>query len=328
MGARQLRANLLLLLAATIWGFAFVAQREAATNGMSAWGFNGTRFWLGALSLLPVIAVLDRRRLGHDELRHTPRDSWRAVLVPGVLIGLVLFGAASLQQIGVETTTAGNAGFITGLYMVLVPVIGIGLGHRTHRNIWLGIVLALAGLYLLSVTDGLSIHRGDLLVLLGTPVWAAHILLIDHFSPQVDPLRLSVAQFATCAALNDVVGLSVDEVPFAGLGATVWWVLFAGLMSVGVAYTLQVVAQRDALPSHAAMILSLEALFGALGGALLLGERMTGRAYVGCGLMMAGILLAQVKPRSGAGSGGATEVPVGGIPAPVPEPKPAMLDET
>lgn len=312
--ARQLRANALLLLTAIIWGFSFVAQVVGGAH-VDAFSFNGTRFALGALSLLPLIWFLDSRRESDRGERSTAgRDAWRAALVPGLIAGAALFVAAWLQQAGMEQTTAGNGGFITGLYMVVVPLLGLALGHKTTWNTWLGIVLAVAGLYLLCVKGGFTMSRGDLLLLVGTLFWALHILLIDRFSPRLDPLRLSVVQFFACALDNTVAALALQPHPFGGLGQAVGPILYGGLMSVGVAYTLQVVAQRDAKPSHAAMLLSLESLFAAVGGALLLHEVMSWRGYLGCALMMAGILLSQLSP------GGSADEPSGVDVVPEPSP--------
>lgn len=301
----RMRANLLLLLTAIIWGFSFVAQVAGAEH-VGPFTFNGVRFALGALSLLPLIAFFDARRrqapaatataptgAAAPSLTETGGAAWRRALVPGLAAGAVLFTAAWLQQWGMGHTTAGNGGFITGLYMVLVPIFGIALGHRTSWNTWVGIVLAVVGLYLLSIKDGLSMSYGDTLVLIGTVFWATHILLIDRFS-RLDPLRLSAVQFATCSVISLVAALASESEPLSGIGGAIIPLLYGGLMSVGVAYTLQVVAQRDAKASHAAMILSLESMFAAVGGALLLGENMGVRGYLGAALMMAGILLSQV----------------------------------
>lgn len=305
----RLRGNLLLLTTAIVWGFSFVAQVVGGAH-VEAFTFNGTRFGLGALSLLPLIAFLDSRaRLGTKERR----GAWRAALVPGVGAGLVLFIASWLQQRGMESTTAGNGGFITGLYMVLVPVIGLALGQRTTWSTWVGIALAVTGLYLLSVKEGFTMSGGDALVLGGTLFWAVHILVVDHFANRLDPLRLSVVQFGACSLYNLAVAPVFETHPYGGLPDAVVPILYGGLMSVGVAYTLQVVGQRDALPSHAAMILSLESLFAAVGGAALLGETMSLRGYLGCALMMGGILLSQV--------GGSSET--GDAPGTVPVPEPA-----
>lgn len=295
----RLRANSLLVLTAAIWGFAFVAQRIGAGH-LGPFAFNGTRFLLGALVLLPVIGYADRVRHtapGRDAaepLATSPiaADRWRAAAVPGLVAGVVLVTASWLQQLGVGMTTAGKAGFITGLYVVLVPVIGLLVGHGTGRLTWAGVTVAVVGLYLLTMTEGSGMAPGDALVLVGAGFWAVHILVIDHFAG-IDPLRLSVVQFAVCGGISLILAIATEADTFAGLSAAMWPVLYGGLLSVGVAYTLQVVAQRHAKPTHAAIILSTEAVFGAIGGAILLAEQMSGRALAGCALMLAGIVLAQ-----------------------------------
>ena len=292
VGSRRARANLLLLLCAAIWGFAFVAQSVGAHIG--AFTFTATRFTMGALVLLPLIAWLDRGR-GVGRAEGVRR--WRAAVVPGLVCGAVLFGGSALQQIGIESTTAGNAAFVTGLYVVAVPIVSVLLGSRPHAAIWVGAALALGGLYLLTVTADATVNPGDLTVLGGTAFWTAHILALAHFSPRVDVLRLSVLQFAATAAYATVAALALDPAPFRGVPDALGALLYAGVVSVGVAFTLQVVAQADAIPSHASMIMSLEAMFGALGGVLLLGEQMGPRALAGAGLMMTGILVAQVPAR-------------------------------
>lgn len=307
----RVRANLLLLACAAIWGFAFVAQRLGAHVG--AFTFNSTRFLIGAVSLLPIIWVLDRRagRGAGERL-----GAWRSVVVPGLICGGLLFGGSTLQQIGVETTTAGNAAFVTSLYVVMVPLLGIAFGHRTGLLTWAGVGLAVPGLYLLTVADTLaSVNTGDVLCLIGTVFWTGHILAIGHFARRLDVLRLSVAQFVANSAYAAVAALLFEQAPFAGVPDALGPILYAGIMAVGVAYTLQVVGQRHARSSHAAMILSLEAMFGAIGGAVLLGETMGVRGLFGAGLMMAGIVLSQV-PAPG--------TPEGDL-APVPEPPSTAL---
>lgn len=298
--ALRTRANLLLGLTAAIWGLGFVAQRLGADH-MGAMSFNAARFAIGALSLLPLIWWFSRQRRtapvvtpeppAGEIFDETPPRVGASPLLPGLAAGAVLFSAAGLQQVGIATTTAGKAGFITGLYIVLVPVLGLALGHRAGVPVWLGLGLAVPGLWLLSMTEDLTIATGDLLVLAGALFWALHILVIDHFVRTVDALKLSAAQFAACALLSAGTALVVEERPFAGFAPALWAVLYGGLFAVGVAYTLQVVAQQHAKPSHAALILSLEAVFGALGGWLLLGEVMSGRMLLGAALLMTGILV-------------------------------------
>lgn len=302
-GTRRVRANLLLLLCSAIWGFAFVAQSVGAHIG--AFTFTATRFAMGALVLLPVIAWLDRGR-GVGRAEGVRR--WRRVVVPGLACGALLFGGSALQQIGIESTTAGNAAFVTGLYVVAVPVVSVVLGRRPHLAIWVGAVLALAGLYLLTVTADARVNPGDLTVLGGTAFWTAHIMALAHFSPRLDVLRLSVAQFVATACYATVSAFWLEPAAFAGVPDALGALLYAGVVSVGIAFTLQVVAQADALASHASMIMSLESVFGALGGALLLGELMGPRALAGAGLMMAGILVAQL-PARGEREGPAVPVP-------------------
>lgn len=289
----RVRSNLLILLTSAIWGFAFVSQRIGADN-MGPFAFNGVRFTLGAISLVPVIMWLDRRK---GTTRQERVSATRRSLMPGMIAGLVLFSAAALQQIGLETSTAGEAAFISGLYMVIVPLLGLAIGIRTTWHIWVGITLAAAGLYLLSVTEGLSIAPGDLLLLGGAVFWAIHILVIDRYAPHHDALRLSLVQFVACAAASLVVAVLTEPEPFAGVAATTVPLLYGGFISVGVAYTLQVVAQRHVRPADAALIFSTEALFGVIGGALLLGENLGLRGYAGCSLMLAGIVVSQLSPQ-------------------------------
>lgn len=300
--ALRARANLLLVLTAAIWGLGFVAQRLGA-DSMGAMSFNALRFAIGALSLLPLIWWFARRNRAaplvvpeppagevYDE---TPpvRSQAGSPLVPGLVVGAVLFTGAGLQQVGIATTTAGKASFITGLYIVLVPVLGLALGQRATRAVWVGLGVAVPGLYLLTMTEDLTIATGDLLVLVSAVFWAVHILVIDRYIRTVDALELSAAQFATCALLSLGAALVFEAQPFSGLGPALGAVLYSGLIAVGVAYTLQVVAQRHAKPSHAALLLSLETVFGALGGWLLLGEVMSPQMLLGCALMLTGIVV-------------------------------------
>lgn len=289
----RLRGDLLLLLTATIWGLAFVAQRVGADH-MGPLAFNGVRFGLGAISLLPVIVAFDHLRTRRGE----PADRTgrlRAALVPGIVAGLVLFTASWLQQWGLNWTTAGKAGFITGLYIVLVPILGIALRHRTGLYTWIGALTALVGLYVLSVRDGFTIEQGDGLVLVSSVLWATHILLVDRFTG-LDALRFSAVQFATTSLVSLAAAVAFESAPFAGIEAAAMPIFYGGVLSVGVAYTLQVFGQRDAAPSAAAIILSMEAVFAAIGGIVLLGEPLTWREMTGFGLMFAGIVISQRTP--------------------------------
>ncbi|MFH1570935.1 MAG: DMT family transporter [Gemmatimonadota bacterium] len=276
----------LLLLAAAIWGFAFAAQRAGMAH-VGPFLFNGLRFALGCLPLLPFLSRWHRQE---------PAALSRAAVARGVGLGAVLFAAASLQQVGIVHTTAGKAGFITGLYVVLVPLFGLAIGHRAGPWAWAGATVAAVGLYLLSAQADLRMEAGDLLVLACAAVWAVHVLLVDRLVRQVHWSLLAFTQFATCAALSLGVAALSEPASAAAVGAAAWPLLYAGALSVGVGYTLQVVGQRGAPPAPAAIILSLEAVFAALGGWLVLGEQLSSRELAGCALMLAGMVASQLAP--------------------------------
>ena len=281
-------ANLLLLTTAAIWGFGFVAQ-VLGMNYLEPFAFIGARFVLGALSLLPVIWYLRRRE------KPTGPGIYYMIFASCVL-GTILFAASSFQQVGLLYTTASNAGFITGMYMVFVPIFGLMLGMATSLATWIGCMVAATGLYLLGVDDQYQMGYGDLLQLVGAGIWALHILVIDHFTKHVPGVELACGQFIVCS----ILGIFVSTV-FAG-ESTAWsqlvaagpTLVYAGIVTVGVAYTLQVVAQAKANPVHAGIILSLEAVFGALGGYLMLDELLNTRQLVGCALMLVGMILSQL----------------------------------
>jgi len=276
-------AEALLLITAMIWGFAFVAQRAGMSHA-GPFAFNAIRFALGALILTPFV---------RKECTKRGATSVRGGALGILLTGIPLFLGASAQQAGLVHTTAGKAGFITGLYVVLVPLLALPMGHRPGRRMWYGATLAVAGLYLLSMQAGVKLASGDGLVLVGAFCWAAHVHAVGYFSPRLGPLRLAQAQFAVCAVLS-VASAAVWESPNARLMGALVPLLYSGLLSVGVGYTLQVVAQERATPSAAAIILSLESVFAALGGWMMLGERLSGRQCAGCALMLAGTVWSQI----------------------------------
>jgi drug/metabolite transporter (DMT)-like permease len=282
-----LKSDLLLLLAAGIWGFAFIAQRVGMAH-MGPFAFNGVRFALGAMALLPFIL----RRSSAPGKR--PPGSIRKMISFGLMAGIPLFLGASLQQVGLVYTTAGNAGFITGLYVVIVPVLGLFLGKGSGAGTWVGAVLAAAGLYLLSAADTAAVSFGDLLVFAGAFFWAGHVLVIGWLSPRMDPLGLAAAQFSVCALLSLATAFLFEDLSLYGLYRAALPIVYGGVFSVGIAYTLQVVAQRDAPPAHAAILLSLEAVFAAFGGWLILDEIFTAKKLSGCLLMLSGMLLSQL----------------------------------
>jgi len=290
MKTQNLRANFILLLAAAIWGLSFVTQR-VASNYIGPFTFNGIRFALGSLSLLPLIIVGDRKEKTGGETRHMQESS----VLPGVLAGSVIFIAAALQQIGLGQTSAGKAAFITGLYMVFVPIFGIFLKQKVKATSWLGIIVAVSGLYLLSVTDKFTVQKGDLYVLTGAFFWAAQILIIDRFANRVNGLKLSCLQFLTASILSTAVAIIFEEIALSSILKAAVPILYGGILSTGVAYTLQIYGQKHTPPSHAAICLSFEAVFGSLGGMIILKENLDARGYAGCMLMFAGMLLSQLQ---------------------------------
>lgn len=291
---KRLSANMLLLLTAAIWGFAFVAQR-IGSQYVGAFTFNGIRFALGSISLIPLIIYFNRRNKSKGSSNNNVYVNSKRTILYGALVGIALYAGSTLQQVGIIYTTAGKASFITGLYIVLVPIAGIFLKHKTGRNAWLGVLFAIVGLYLLSVNDNFSIGYGDLLEVIGAVFWTMHILIIDYFSNKMDALILSCIQFATCSILSLVTALIFEKITIISISNALVPILYGGLLSVGVAYTLQVVAQKNAKPSHVALILSMESVFGAVGGAVFLGETMSSRGYMGCILIFTGILVSQIK---------------------------------
>jgi drug/metabolite transporter (DMT)-like permease len=282
-----MRSDALLLLAAVIWGGGFVAQR-AGMEHVGPFTFNGVRFLLACLVLLPVAA---RRRYTAGQ-RGEPRRP--APIRGGCLAGLLLFSGSSLQQLGMVSTTAGKAGFITGLYVVFVPILGLLWKQRTGAGTWVGTLLAAGGLYLLSVTKGFSMASGDLLVLAGAVVWAGHVLTIGWLSPGNDPIELALTQFAFCAVASLAAAFCFETVDLRSIADGTVPIIYGGVFSVGIAFTLQVVAQRHCPPAHTAILLSLEAVFAALGGWILLDETIGSRGLCGCALMLAGMLLSQL----------------------------------
>ncbi len=284
-----LKADFLLVLTAMIWGFAFVAQR-VGMDYVGPFTFNAVRFALGSLSLLPLIWLQQQRKPAEipDEKPKKP------VLIWAILAGGALFAGASFQQAGMVYTTAGKAGFITGLYVVIVPLLGLFWKQRPSLGTWLGAILAATGLYFLSITNEFTISLGDLLVLISAFFWSSHVLLIGWLAPRTDSLRLAAAQFAVCAIFSFLTALAIETVSLASIWQGIVPILYGGICSVGIAYTLQIIAQRDAHPAHSAIIMSLEGLFAAIGGWLVLGEVLSMRGLLGCALMLAGMMFSQI----------------------------------
>ncbi|SDJ57173.1 DMT family transporter [Microbulbifer yueqingensis] len=300
MNRKQARAEILLLLAALFWGLAFVPQKIAMAH-IEPLAFNAWRFILGGLVLVPLVYWLSSRRAlqpGEDG-GHRVNHSWRRCLPGGAVLGFWLFLGAALQQAGLLYTAAGRAGFITGFYLLLVPVIGLSLGHRTNRWTWAGIGLALVGLYWLADFSAEAQLIGDLMVFASAFVFAVQVLSADHFVRRYDALRLACIQFLVCGLLSAVASLLVEQPTLSAAADAAWPIAYMMVFSTAIAFTFQLLAQRDAAPSHATVIMSLEAVFALAAGWLLLNELLTARELVGCGLMLAGMLVSHYGNHTG-----------------------------
>lgn len=288
---KKIKTTVLLFTTAIIWGFAFVAQRLGA-DYVGAYTFNGTRFMLGAVSLIPVILIFEPK----EKEKALHKTKMKKTVLTAIAAGFILFMASTLQQVGIEITkSAGKAGFITGLYTVLVPVFGIFLKRKTGVNVWIGAVLAVAGIYLLSVNEDFSIGSGDIVLLIGAVFWAFHILIIDYFSDCYYSLRFAAIQFFFCSLFSLIGAVMFESFDFVAIKNALIPILYGGFMSVGVAYTCQILAQKDADPTYASIVFSTESVFSAVGEAIILHEFMSGRGYFGCALVFAGIVISQLK---------------------------------
>ena len=294
MKTQALKTDLLMLIAAAIWGFAFVAQREGMET-MGPFLFSGVRFLIGVVALSPVVWYLSKK----PQQSHKAEVSAKKLILAGTVAGLLLFGGISCQQVGLQYTTAGKAGFITGLYIFFVPLIGLFLGQRTGSGTWLGATIALFGLYLLSIKEDFTIAEGDLLQLICAVFFAAHVLVIGYLAKRMDTLKLALVQYLVCGVISLLIAIAIEMISWDMIVATTIPLLYAGVMSTGIAYTLQVVAQQHAHSSHAAIILSLEGAFAVLGGWLLLDEHLPARGLLGCALMLTGMFLSQLFPKLG-----------------------------
>lgn len=297
----QIRNSLLLVLTALIWGASFVAQSKGGDT-VGPFTFNGVRSIMGGLVLLPVIAFMDRRRMNTEAAKKEDR---RSLYIGGVCCGTALFLATSFQQMGIYLgTPAGKAGFLTACYIVFVSVIGMFIGKKSGPAIWIGMLITVVGLYLLCITKNTGFASSDVLELICAVIFAVHILIIDHFSPMVDGVRMSCLQFFVCGILSLIPMFIVDMRHSAAgfidtisvlMTAAAWPpILYAGVMSCGVAYTLQIIGQKGLNPTIASMLMSLESVFSVLAGRLLLGERLSVRQLTGCILIFMAVTLAQL----------------------------------
>ena len=308
---RNWRSPLLLLLTATIWGVAFVAQ-SVGMDYVKPFTFNGVRSLLGAAVLVPLIFLLGHRKDERIDAADSPKkgakdsegkdsegkdstgESTKTLWLGGILCGICLCVASSLQQIGIQYTTAGKAGFLTAMYIIIVPVLGIFVGKKLNPSVGISILMATVGLYLLSIKDGFNIGNGDIYVILCAIVFAVHIMVIDYFSPKCNGVKLSCIQFLVCGILCIIVAL-IFEKPQLDQILDAWLpIAYAGIMSCGVAYTLQIIGQKNMNPTVASLILSLESVISVLAGWVILHQALSARELVGCVIMFAAIILAQL----------------------------------
>lgn len=294
--SKKMQSNILLLITAMIWGSAFVAQK----NGMDYVGaltFGGIRTFMGGLVLIPVILIMNK---GKEPLfSKERREENKAILIGGICCGAALFIASTLQQFGVAHTTAGKAGFITTLYVAFVPIISVILRKRVRNIMWLCVLLGIGGMYLLSVKPGeFSISFGDALVLCCALGFAIHIMVISHFSPKMDGIKLSCVQFLFAGTLG-IIGMFIFEEPDIKniLDCTIP-LLYAGVLSCGIGYTLQIVAQKHAEPTVASLLMSLESVFSVIFGWLLLNELLTLREIIGCVVIFAAVIISNIPEKT------------------------------
>ena len=299
MKTGQLRNSLLLLLTSFIWGVAFVAQ-SIGGEAVGCFTFNGVRSLIGAAVLLPVIAFLDgqkKKEMGEEKFLEQKGDS-KTLLLGGVCCGVMLCIASNFQQFGISFTTVGKAGFITAMYILIVPILGLFMKKKVGVKVWLGVVLATIGLYMLCMTsESFSLSKGDFLVLICAGFFSLHILIIDYFSPKVDGVRMSCIQFFVCGIISVIIAFIFESPSLSAILSGWLPILYAGVLSCGVAYTLQIVGQKNMDPTVASLILSLESVFSVLAGWLILNQTMTLREFSGCGLMFLAIILAQLPDR-------------------------------
>ena len=301
MKTGQMKNSLLLLLTAFIWGVAFVAQ-SVGGEAVGCFTFNGVRSLIGAVVLLPVIYFLDvqkKKEMGEEKFLEQ-KDDKKTLLLGGICCGVMLCIASNFQQFGISFTTVGKAGFITAMYILIVPILGLFMKKKVGIKVWLGVVLATIGLYMLCMTsESFSLSKGDFLVLICAGFFSLHILIIDYFSPKVDGVRMSCIQFFVCGVISTAIAFIFENPSFSAILSGWLPILYAGVLSCGVAYTLQIVGQKNMDPTVASLILSLESVFSVLAGWLILNQTLSARELLGCVLMFGAIILAQLPEKKG-----------------------------
>lgn len=286
---KTLKYNLLLVLAALIWGASFVAQ-SVGVELIGPFTFNGIRFVIGGIVLLPVIFFIDKKKT----VSKKPVSGFKDNLKAGLICGCVLCAASSFQTIGIVYTTAGKSGFITALYVILVPIFGLLLGRRSRFSLWISAVLAVIGMYLLCVNEGLGINKGDALTLICAVLFAVHILVIDKYAPGRDGVKISSLQFLVAGVISLIIAAFTEEIIREQILLCTVPILYAGVFSCGIAYTLQIIGQQKTHPAVASLLLSLESVFSVISAWLILGEALSLREIIGCITVFASIILAEL----------------------------------
>lgn len=293
MVAKNVRSVILLMMAALIWGIAFVAQ-SVAMDYVEPFTFNGARMLLGGMVLIPVIAVNDGRKKKMGCYNKMSKEDKKTLITGAILCGIYLCAATNLQQIALRDADAGKAGFITALYIVIVPLLGIFSKNKIRWIVWIGVAMATVGMYLLCVSGGMAFTLSDLFLLICAVIFALHIIVIDKYSPKVDGIKLSCLQFFICGIITIIMAFIFESPDISSLIAAYIPLLYTGILSSGVAYTLQIIGQRDMNPTVASLILSLESVFSVLSGWLILGQGLTNKELGGCALIFAAIIIAQL----------------------------------
>lgn len=301
MSAKYSKNFILLFITAVIWGVAFVAQ-SAGMDYVGPYTFNAVRCLLGGIVLIPCVFFLTRSAKREQKKDGTASkmpvmDRPKDLLIGGLICGFMMFVSTTLQQVGIAYTTVAKAGFITALYIIIVPILGIFLKRKAGLKIWISVVIALVGLYLLCMKGSLSLSKGDFLILICSICFAIHIMVVDHFTEKVSGTKLSCIQFLFAGALSSVLMFLFEEPHWADIGAAWLPICYAGILSCGVAYTFQIIGQRGTDPTIASLILSLESVVSVLAGWILLGETLSPREILGCVLMFGAIILAQINPK-------------------------------
>ena len=293
----EMKGNILLVITAVIWGAAFVAQ-SVSMDHIGAFTFQGVRSLIGSAVLVPVILALTSVKKKKGEYVKPGKKEKAQLWKAGIICGIILTVAANLQQAGIQYTTAGKAGFITALYIVVVPILGLFMKKKVSLRIWMCVIMAMVGLYLLSVTEGFRLSMGDTLVLLCAVAFSFHIVVVDHYASIVDGVKLSCIQFLVCGVISSILMFIFEEPQIDGLMKAAVPILYAGVLSCGVAYTLQIVGQKYTRPTVASLLMSLESVFAVLAGMIILREIPTAREAIGCIVMFAAIIITQLPEKT------------------------------